>query len=70
MTPQALAVGPAGDLYIGDTGNNHILMLPWDSKTGAFGTAEILGTNFFPPDGIAIGAHSRRLRLSEVGIPM
>jgi sugar lactone lactonase YvrE len=54
--PTGVAVGQSGNLYIADTGNNRVILLPWNPSTNAFGAQKEIGSQLVGPEGVALNA--------------
>jgi sugar lactone lactonase YvrE len=54
--PTGVAVGPSGNLYIADTGNNRVILLPWDPSTNAYDAQKEIGSHLAGPEGVALNA--------------
>jgi sugar lactone lactonase YvrE len=54
--PTGVAVGPSGNLYIVDNGNNRVILLPWNSSSSAYGTQTEVGAQLVGPRGVALDA--------------
>jgi sugar lactone lactonase YvrE len=54
--PTGVAVGPGGNLYIVDNGNNRVVVLPWKPSSSAYGTQTEVGVELVGPRGVALDA--------------
>jgi sugar lactone lactonase YvrE len=54
--PTGVAVGPSGNLYIVDNGNNRVIVLPWNPSSNAYGTQTEVGAELVGPQGVAVDA--------------
>jgi DNA-binding beta-propeller fold protein YncE len=54
--PAGVAVGPSGNLYIVDNGNNRVIELPWNPSSSAYGTQREVGAELVGPRGVALDA--------------
>jgi sugar lactone lactonase YvrE len=54
--PTGVAVGPSGNLYIVDSGNNRVIVLPWNPSSSAYGTQTEVGAELVGPRGVALDA--------------
>jgi sugar lactone lactonase YvrE len=54
--PTGLAVGPSGNLYIVDNGNNRVIVLPWNPSSNTYGTQTDVGAELVGPRGVALDA--------------
>jgi sugar lactone lactonase YvrE len=54
--PTGVAVGPGGNLYIVDSGNKRVIVLPWNPSSSAYGTQTEVGAGLVGPRGVALDA--------------
>jgi sugar lactone lactonase YvrE len=54
--PTGVAVGPSGNLYIVDNGNNRVIVLPWNPSSSAYGAQTEVGAQLVGPKGVALDA--------------
>ena len=54
--PTGVAVGKTGNLYIADTGNNRVILLPWNTSINAYGASKEISYQLIGPEGVALNA--------------
>ena len=54
--PTGVAVGQSGNLYIADTGNNRVILLPWNTSSNAYGALKEIASQLIGPEGVALNA--------------
>jgi sugar lactone lactonase YvrE len=54
--PTGVAVGPSGNLYIVDNGNNRVIELSWNASSSAYGAQKEVGAGLVGPRGVALDA--------------
>jgi sugar lactone lactonase YvrE len=64
--PTGVAVGPSGNLYIVDNGNNRVIELPWNPSSSAYGAEKEVGAGLVGPRGVALDAMGN-IYIADIG---